>query len=98
VQNNPTAEHPSYPSVPDKTDLIGFVTTGNFNLAEGRGHAIGSILISKVRSTFHGNGNPDAMGDTPSRPEVKPDSGRNLCIVRNSGAVYGRLASWDFAE
>ena len=98
VQNNPTAEHPSYPSVPDKTDLIGFVTTGNFNLAEGRGHAIGSILISKVGSTFHGNGNPDSMGGTSSRPEVKPDSGRNLCIVRNSGAVYGRLASWDLAE
>lgn len=37
-----------YPVVPDETDLIGFVTTGNFNLSEGLGTGIGSIVLSKV--------------------------------------------------
>lgn len=34
--------------VPSEDDLIGFVTSGNYNLAEGKGTAIGSILLSKV--------------------------------------------------
>jgi hypothetical protein len=81
-KNNPTTEDPSYPLVPDEADLIGFVTTGNFNLAEGRGHAIGSVLIAKLRP-IHGRSEP---------------SSRNLCIIRNSGALYGRLARWDLTE
>lgn len=35
-------------SVPLEEDLIGFVTTGNHNLSEGKGTGIGSILLSKV--------------------------------------------------
>ncbi|KAJ5092594.1 hypothetical protein NUU61_007464 [Penicillium alfredii] len=34
--------------VPTEDDLIGFVTTGNYNLSEGKGTGIGSILLSKV--------------------------------------------------
>ncbi|CAK41308.1 hypothetical protein CBS63078_9518 [Aspergillus niger] len=34
--------------VPTEEDLIGFVTTGNYNLAEGKGTGIGSVLLSKV--------------------------------------------------
>jgi ribonuclease P/MRP protein subunit POP1 len=97
-KKNPTPADPSYPPVPDEIDLVGFVTTGNFNLAEGKGYAIGSILISKVSSAFHHSGNPDAMEDTSSRLEAKPDAGRTFCIVRNSGATYGRLATWDLAD
>lgn len=37
-----------HPPCPVKEDLIGFVTTGNFNLAEGQGTAIGSLLLGKV--------------------------------------------------
>ncbi|KAI2787146.1 hypothetical protein POX_f07509 [Penicillium oxalicum] len=33
---------------PAEEDLIGFVTAGNFNLSEGKGTGIGSILLSKV--------------------------------------------------
>jgi ribonuclease P/MRP protein subunit POP1 len=73
---------------------MGFVTTGNFNLAEGKGYAIGSILISKV-VPLHGNG--QALGGESARL-FKPDFGQRLCIVRNSGAAHGRLASWDFTE
>lgn len=34
--------------VSTEEDLIGFVTAGNFNLSEGKGTGIGSILLSKV--------------------------------------------------
>ncbi|KAJ5657411.1 uncharacterized protein N7484_001060 [Penicillium longicatenatum] len=34
--------------VPTEDDLIGFVTSGNYNLSEGKGTGIGSILLSKV--------------------------------------------------
>lgn len=37
-----------YPLCPDESHLIGFVTTGNFNLGEGQGMGIGSILIQRV--------------------------------------------------
>lgn len=37
-----------YPLVPDEQDLIGFVTTGQFNLAQGYGTAIGNVLVAKV--------------------------------------------------
>lgn len=38
----------AYPACPGEDDLIGFVTTGNFNLGEGQGTGIGSILLSKL--------------------------------------------------
>lgn len=34
--------------LPPEQDLIGFVTAGNYNLSEGRGTGIGSILVSKI--------------------------------------------------
>jgi len=34
--------------IPAEEDLIGFVTTGNYNLSEGKGTGIGSILLSKA--------------------------------------------------
>ncbi|KAJ5772437.1 hypothetical protein N7520_002966 [Penicillium odoratum] len=37
-----------YLEVPTEEDLIGFVISGNYNLSEGKGTGIGSILLSKV--------------------------------------------------
>lgn len=34
--------------MPGEEDLIGFVTTGNFNLGEGRGTGIGCIALARV--------------------------------------------------
>ncbi|KAE9985004.1 hypothetical protein EG328_007994 [Venturia inaequalis] len=68
-----------YPVVPDEDDLIGFVTTGNFNLGEGRGIGIGSLLVSKVLSDKEGGGEKE----------------RCLCIVRDAGQSVGRLARWE---
>ncbi|CAI7613402.1 unnamed protein product [Penicillium manginii] len=38
----------NHPEIPTADDLIGFVTTGNYNLSEGKGTGIASILLSKV--------------------------------------------------
>lgn len=74
-----------HPPVPKETDLIGYVTTGNFNLGEGLGTGIGSILLSKACSSAI------AHGDVSVQKELQ------LCIVRNAGHVTGRLARWDIA-
>ncbi len=67
--------------VPDEVDLIGFVTTGNFNLTEGLGTGIGSIALAKVIG-----------GDLRvDRREQR------LCIVREAGQNIGRLARWELA-
>lgn len=44
----PRAGEDAYPACPGAEDLIGFVTSGNFNLAEGQGTGIGSLLLGKV--------------------------------------------------
>ncbi|KAL8773464.1 MAG: hypothetical protein Q9209_001568 [Squamulea sp. 1 TL-2023] len=49
--------NPAYPCVPDAEDLIGFVTTGNYDLGQGKGSAIGCVAIAKV---------------APSPPQEKP--------------------------
>ncbi|KAJ9623043.1 Ribonucleases P/MRP protein subunit pop1 [Taxawa tesnikishii (nom. ined.)] len=41
-------EGSGYPEVPDEKDLVGFVTTGEFCLSEGKGVGIGSLLVSRV--------------------------------------------------
>ncbi|KAL4781592.1 ribonucleases P/MRP protein subunit POP1-domain-containing protein [Aspergillus varians] len=67
--------------VPLEEDLIGFITTGNYNLSEGKGTGIGSILVSKVRDSAKGT--------------KRKSRERNMCIVRNAGETVGRLAFWE---
>lgn len=45
------AGDPDYPPAPLEEDLIGFVTTGNFNLGEGRSSAIGCVALARVVGT-----------------------------------------------
>ncbi|KAL2396896.1 hypothetical protein ABEF93_004500 [Exophiala dermatitidis] len=42
------SEWAKHPPCPDVDDLIGFVTSGGYNLAEGRGTAVGAIWAQKV--------------------------------------------------
>ncbi|KAF4465119.1 Ribonucleases P MRP subunit POP1 [Fusarium albosuccineum] len=42
------ADMNGHPLVPNADDLIGFVTTGSFNLSEGHGMGIGSIALEKI--------------------------------------------------
>ena len=70
-----------YPLVPDEEDLIGFVTTGNYNLAEGMPTAIANIALHKVMQ-----GGTEAV-----------DKEGHVCIVREAGRTFGRLATWQVA-
>lgn len=75
------AGDPSYPCVPDEIDLIGFVTTGNYHLGEGKCEAIGNVAVAKVV------GEQSRTGKSVEK---------NFCIVRESGQDIGRLARWKF--
>ncbi|KAH0538088.1 hypothetical protein FGG08_005300 [Glutinoglossum americanum] len=44
----PQAGDADYPVVPGEGDLIGFVTSGNFSLGEGRGIGVGCLAFGKV--------------------------------------------------
>lgn len=79
----PKAGEPAYPHVPDEIDLIGFVTTGNYNLGEGRCEAIGNVAVARV------------VGGEGEKQKQKA-SARNLCVVREAGQGLGRLARWKF--
>lgn len=45
---NSTSINDAHPLVPNADDLIGFVTSGSFDLTQGRGMAIGSLAVAKV--------------------------------------------------
>lgn len=34
--------------IPDEASIIGYVTTGHYSLARGRGFAIGSITLARL--------------------------------------------------
>ena len=73
--------------VPDEVDLIGFVTTGNFNLTQGLGTSIGSVAVNRVLRP--------PTSSTLSKEEFAKS--RHFCIVRESGHGTGRLARWELA-
>ncbi|KAI1403174.1 ribonucleases P/MRP protein subunit POP1-domain-containing protein [Hypoxylon fuscum] len=71
-----------HPLCPDEEDLIGFVTTGSFNLRDGRGDAIGGLSATKAQGELR-------------RYKNQNDSNARLCIVRNAGQNVGWLAKWE---
>jgi ribonuclease P/MRP protein subunit POP1 len=78
----PKAGEDDYPLVPDEGDLIGFVTTGNVNLAEGVPTAIANLSLHKV------------LADTGEEGLQKEG---HVCVVRPAGSTIGRLAIWEVA-
>jgi ribonuclease P/MRP protein subunit POP1 len=77
----PRAGGDDYPLVPGEEDLIGYVTTGNVNLAEGTPTAIANLALHKVLS--------ERQAD-----QVLQKADR-VCIVRPAGSTIGRLATWE---
>lgn len=73
-----TPANDDYPLVPDEIDLIGFVTTGNYNLAEGMPTAVANLALHRV---------PHATEDGTQKEA-------RICIVREPGRTVGRLATW----
>lgn len=70
-----------YPACPGEEDLIGFVTSGNYDLGAGRGGAVGCLVAGRVEGGLVGE-----------KGEVE---GGRLCIVRDAGMGVGRLARWE---
>lgn len=75
-----------YPVVPDEEDLIGFVTTGNYNLSEGKPTAIANLALHRVLDTK----------DSDAVRRGVQTAGR-VCIVREAGRTIGRLGTWEVA-
>ncbi|ORY67653.1 POPLD domain-containing protein [Pseudomassariella vexata] len=71
-----------HPFCPDAEDLIGFVTTGSFNLRNGCGEGIGSISAEMAREEL-------------GRYKNKDDPAARVCVVRNAGQAVGWVARWD---
>lgn len=85
----PKAGEKAYPPVPDEVDLIGFVTTGNYHLGDGRCEAIGNVAVARVLQL--------GADDDEVISNKATGRGRNmLCIVREAGQGLGRLARWNF--
>ena len=85
----PKAGEKAYPPVPDEVDLIGFVTTGNYHLGDGRCEAIGNVAVARVLQL--GADDDEVINNKAA------GRGRNmLCVVREAGQGLGRLARWNF--
>ena len=82
------ADDSKNPIVPDAVDLIGFVTTGNYNLGAGRGTAIGNIVLMLAAAS-----SDDRVASRDTRLPLE-----GLCIVRETGNALGRLAQWEVAQ
>ncbi|KAJ9218816.1 hypothetical protein DTO169C6_8833 [Paecilomyces variotii] len=80
------AERNAYLPIPSEEDLIGFVTTGNYNLSEGKGTGVGSILISKIINSAAESEKEKGKGKARER---------RMCIVRSAGERVGRLGIWE---
>lgn len=70
-----------YPAVPDDDDLIGFVTTGNYNLGQGMASGVGTVIIEQATATATVKKGGQAAEE-------------HICIIRPAGRTIGRLARW----
>ncbi|KAK7757669.1 Ribonucleases P/MRP protein subunit pop1 [Diatrype stigma] len=72
-----------HPPCPGAEHLVGFVTTGSYNLRDGRAAAVGALSATAARDEMR-----RYAGD-------RSHSAARLCVVRNAGEVVGRLARWE---
>jgi len=79
-----------HPPCPDEGHLIGFVTSGAYNLAEGRGTAVGSVWLQRVVEGWRAEGGGVMKGNVK-----QVERQRRLCVVRNAGEGVGRLGLWE---
>lgn len=87
--------------IPGEEDLIGFVTTGNFDLGQGRPRAIGCVALERVQADAGGEGGKGAgreggEGGEGGKGTEGTEGTEKLCIVREAGQSIGRLARWEF--
>lgn len=90
--SNSVATADAYPHIPSGEDLIGFVTTGNYDPSQGRARAIGCVALAKVVDNDGG----DAGGEPGEGERNNGGKNERLCIVRDAGHSVGRLGRWKF--
>jgi ribonuclease P/MRP protein subunit POP1 len=83
-QNAPKTEKKDYPVCPGETDLLGFVTSGNVSLSEGRGRAVGALSWVRV--------------EVEEERWSYERKFQRWCIVRDVGMDIARLARWEVNE
>lgn len=75
----PQKNNADHPLVPADEDLIGYVTKGEFNLAEGRGVAIGSVSVKRALEAVRTGKGKEGY----------------TCVVRNAGETIGWIGKWE---
>lgn len=68
-----------HPLVPGEEDLIGYVTKGEFSLAEGRGVAVGCVSAERALEALRAGGEKEGR----------------VCVVRTAGESVGWVARWE---
>ncbi|EEH16400.1 hypothetical protein PABG_06487 [Paracoccidioides brasiliensis Pb03] len=92
--------------MPGEEDLIGFVTTGNYNLTAGKGTGVASVLVGRVVGCdASGLDELDSLSESRSQVSGKGAKGikvgmsreklARVCIVRSAGERVGRLGVWE---
>ena len=74
-----TSGNGDHPLVPGEEDLIGYVTKGEFNLAEGKAVAIGCISVERAVEALRVGGEQEGR----------------ICVVRTAGESVGWVAKWE---
>ena len=89
----------SVPDCPGVEDLIGFVTSGGYNLRVGRGTGVGAVWMERVLEGWS-KGSPEMLrrGVDGTKEVKRLNRERRLCIVRNAGETVGRLGLWELCE
>ncbi|KAL9100465.1 MAG: hypothetical protein Q9163_004155 [Psora crenata] len=122
---------PRYPPIPEEKDLMGYITSANYQLGLGCWAAVGNVLVVKAlgldglgnqgagEGGGGGEGEDEVAGGlaidkvekrTQREEGVKARRRRGkdqvnvtdkdhakLCIIRDAGQGFGRLARWRFA-
>ncbi|RMZ81360.1 hypothetical protein DV738_g2164, partial [Chaetothyriales sp. CBS 135597] len=88
---------------PDAQDLIGFVTSGGYNLALGCGSAIAGLWLQRLVKGWQ---EADEQAAAQAAGLKKPQQAKflkqhnmvkHLCVVRNAGESIGRLGIWELS-
>ncbi|KAK2736349.1 hypothetical protein FQN57_000799 [Myotisia sp. PD_48] len=94
VNDNVGNESPKHPPLPPESDLIGFITTGSFNLAAGKGTGVGAILLERV-SLYSPPTDCNVPAPGMREQRISKEKLMRTCIVRAAGEKIGRLGRWE---
>ena len=108
----PKPDSPEYPPTPCEADLVGFITSANYNLGRGRCAAVGNVILARLvempaaaaAAQSEGEGQRNASGDDGSKQRGAKGQGKRKktktegwVIVRDVGQTVCRVAKWELA-